>query len=530
MADSAWLERYRTAVYPALNGAVSLGAFLGAGAHDVPFGVAVYVCVLVGLCSAPLLLLKRLNDRYALLGIFMMTYFLFFGALDLQILLFGTDRLQSVRTGFLTSSELAILVGAAAVLFGYVLAGAVWGSHDDPEHGRPAAEWPAGPLLVIGLAVWVLGNTASLYFQLVVMPSKLGFAAAKGMASMGPVLTFMVMLGQMMLPVGVLMLAYGYAKYRGILWTALIVVVVATQVAVGFLEDIKGQAILGGVLVIMTRTVVTSRVPKAWIAYMAVFLVVGFPLFQAYRVVSGERGLDRAQALARIDLVLANVMASRDKLAEGRNRQQSFLERSSSKGNLDLLFEHVGSDVPYLRGASLVAIPMAFVPRLLVPDKEDISVGALFGKLILKSDSGVYISVSHLGELYWNFGWAGILFGMLVLGMLLGVVGTRFTLERGVTLTRVLVLLATVQPLCLGFGGTMPVSYLVWMRSMAAIGLLHLIFARVTPVPTITSEPERSALRKGGLPQGRLLQPQVARSSLPAALPAPVPRFPNLLR
>jgi hypothetical protein len=340
---------------------------------------------------------------------------------------------------------------------------------------------------------------------------------------MGPVLTFMVMLGQMMVPVGVLMLAYGYAKYRGILWTALIVVVVATQVAVGFLEDIKGQAILGGVLVIMTRTVVTGRVPKAWIAYMAVFLVVAFPLFQAYRAVAGERGLDRAQALARLDLVLANVMSTRDKATEGRDRQQSFLERSSSKGNIDLLFEHVGNDVPFLHGASLIAIPMAFVPRLLVPDKEDVSVGALFGKLVLKSDSGVYISVSHLGELYWNFGWPGVMFGMLTLGILLGVVGTRFSLERGVTLTRVLVLLATVQPLCLGFGGTMPISYILWMRSMAAIGLLHLIFARVTRVRNVT--PERSAERKG-----RLLQPRDAGARLPVALSAPVPRFPNLLR
>jgi hypothetical protein len=524
MADRAWLERYSTTVYPALNLAVWLAALVGAGAHDVPFGVGVYVCVLVALCSSPLLLLKRLNDRYALLGIFMLTYFLFFGALDLQILVFGTDRLQTVRSGFLTTSELLILVGAVMLLFGYVLAVGVWGQRGEPAEERPAAEWPAGSLLMIGLGLWLFGTLASLYFQLVVAPSKLGASAAKGMASMGPALTFLVMLGQMMLAVGILMLSYGYAKYRGVFWTALIVVVVASQVAVGFLEDIKGQAILGGVLVIMTRTVVSSRVPKAWIAYMVAFLVVGFPIFQAYRVVAGERGLDRAQALARLDLVLDHVMSSRDKVTEGRNRQQSFLERSSSKGNLDLLIEHVGNDVPFLHGATLVAIPLAFVPRLLVPDKEDVSVGALFGKMILKSDSGVYISISHLGELYWNFGWPGVVFGMLQLGLLLGFVGSTFSLERGVTLTRVLILLATVQPLCLGFGGTMPISYIVWMRSMAAIGLLHLIFARVpTAVRSVTSE--RSAESKG-----KGLQPRASELGLPVALAAPVPRFRNLLR
>jgi hypothetical protein len=30
----------------------------------------------------------------------------------------------------------------------------------------------------------------------------------------------------------------------------------------------------------------------------------------------------------------------------------------------------------------------------------------------------------------------------------------------------------------MGFGGTLPLSYILWLRSMAAIGLMHLVFAR----------------------------------------------------
>lgn len=511
MAGSGWLVRHRTVVYPVMNVAVLLGAFIGAEVHDVPFGMAIYVCMLVALCSAPLLFLKRLNDRYALLSIFMACYFLFFGALDLQNLLLGTDRVQPLRTGFLTPGELVILVGAAAALLGY-MPGVAWGNPG--ERLRRAQEWPAGSVLVIGSALWLLGTAASIYFQIVVAPTKLGFEAAHGMASMGPGLTFAVMLGQMMQPVGVLILAYGYSKYGGLLWTALILVVVVGQVTVGFVEDIKSQALMGGALVIMTKAVVTNRLPKAWIAGTVVFLVVAFPVFQAYRVVSGERGLNRAQALAQLDKVLDIAISSRAKVTTGQDRTESFLERSSSKGNLDLLLEHVGSDVPYLNGYSLVAIPLAFVPRLLVPDKEDVSVGFLFGKQILKADSGVYISISHLGELYWNFGWPGIIFGMLTFGLLLGFVGARFSLEQGITLTRVLVLLATVQPLCLGFGGTMPVSYLLWMRSMAAIWLIHLVFARAAAAASALAcaqEPDRD-------------------EGVSVTLAAVAPRFPNLLR
>lgn len=526
MAVNGWLVRYRTTVYPTMNFAVLLASCIGAAVNDVPFGVAVYVCSLVALCSVPVLFLRRLNDRYVLLALFMALYFLFFGALDLKILLFGTDLVQPPRTEFLTSAELAILAGAAALLLGY-RPGVAWG--DPGKQQAPAAEWSPGTLLLVGLAVWLLGTAATIYFQIFIMPSKLGFAAAKGIASMGPALTFTVMLGQMMQPVGILMLAYGYARYGHLLWTTLILVVVLTQVGVGFVEDIKIQAMMGGVLVIMTRIVVTSRLPKVWIAGMAVFLVIAFPIFQAYRAeVTGERGLDRAQALQQLGKVIDIVMASRDKVTEGHQRAESFVERASSKRNVEILFDHVGKDVPFLNGRSLVAIPLAFVPRLLIPDKEDVSVGLLFSKQILKSDSGVYISISHLGELYWNFGWAGVLLGMLALGLLLGFVGARFNLEQDVTLTRVLALLATLQPLCLGFGGTMPVSYLLWMRSMAAIGLMHMIFARKAHPGTAGSQAAVAAENPLTL---RTLEPRRLQVSTNAiALPAPAPRFPNLLR
>jgi hypothetical protein len=517
MADGGWLVRHRTAVYQGLNLTALLASFAGAQIHDLPAGMAIYACALLALCTTPLLFLARLNDRYALLGIFMGCYFLFFGAMNLQMTLLGTDLIQPERDGFLTPVELLVLTGGACALVGYLLVAARW----EPGRGRqPTAEWPAGAILLVGLVLWLSGMTASFYYQIYVVPSKLGFAAAKGMASMGPVLTLLVMLGQMMVSVGALMLAYGYAKFGGARWMVLIAFVVLTQVVVGFIEDIKMQAIMAPVLVIMTRALVTNRLTKGWIAFLVVFLMVAFPVFQAYRAVTGERGLDRAQALQQLDQLFEKAVSATEKVNTGRERAGTFLERSSSKGNLDLLLAHVGVDVPYLEGASLVAIPYAFVPRLIMPDKKDMSVGEMFGRVILKSDSGVFISISHVGELYWNFGWGGVIFGMGAMGMLLGFVGTRFSLENGVTLTRVMALVVTAQPLCMGFGGTMPISYVLWLRGMAAIGFMHLCFARRVAPGALTSQPSA---------QRDLPQPRTA-VTLPVALAQPVPRFPNLLR
>jgi hypothetical protein len=519
MADGGWLVRNRTTIYQVLNLAALLTLLTGATLHDLPSGRAIFAWMLLALCSAPLLFLRQLNDRYALLGLFMGCYFLFFGAADLQILLLGTEFEQPTRYGLMTPAERLILTGAGAALAGYLLVAVMW----KPDRTqRTLAEWPAAWIVVVGFTLWVIGLAASFYYQIYVVPSKIGYAAAKGLSNMGPILTLVVMAGQMMLSVGALMLAYGYAKYGGLWWTLLTVVVVAVQVVLAFIEDSKMMAIMAPVLVVMTRVMATNRLSKGWIAYLVVFLILAFPIFQAYRVINGERGLDRAQALQRFDKVFEAAVSASDRVSTGRGRTENFLERSSSKQSLDMLLEHVGVDVPYLGGASLQAIPLAFVPRVIM-DKDDISVGSLFGKLILNSDSGVYISISHLGELYWNFGWGGAIVGMFVIGAVLGFVGTRWSLEKGVTLTRVMVLLATAQTLCMGFGGTLPIAYVLWQRGMAVIGLMHLCFARrVTRAadvtePTASDEPAATRLRTN-------------LATLPVAIAQPMPRFPNLLR
>jgi hypothetical protein len=78
-----------------------------------------------------------------------------------------------------------------------------------------------------------------------------------------------------------------------------------------------------------------------------------------------------------------------------------------------------------------------------------------------------------------------------------------------VTLTRILVLIATVQLLIIGFESVINVQYSVWMRMMVAIGLLHTVFAR-TVVP---ARDAKDALSTSAVPQ----------------LPRPEPRYPNLM-
>jgi hypothetical protein len=100
-----------------------------------------------------------------------------------------------------------------------------------------------------------------------------------------------------------------------------------------------------------------------------------------------------------------------------------------------------------------------------------------------------FISPSHLGELYWNFGWPGLMVGMTFIGMLLGWIGAASSLAERLSATRLLILLATVGTLCLQFEASVAVTYIVWIRSLAAIGFLHLLFNRPVVPDTAGSAP-----------------------------------------
>jgi hypothetical protein len=501
---------YRIAGFTIANVVVLLVAATGSVAAGAPLGRAVYVSLLFALCSVPILLLDRLNGRYALLAVFMALYFVLFGALDLLSLLFGAAFPASAD--FLSAAECGILLGGCLAILGYA---ATAGFTIAPTSQRPAADWPKTSILAVGLLLWILGSASLVYFQVFVLNEKTNVAAQRGLASLGPAMTFVVLLGNLMQPLGVLLLAYGYARFRSATWLALILTVVSVQVVIGFVSDIKSSAMLAGILVVLAKTLIDNRLPKAWILGGALFIALAFPVFQAYRAeVAGERGMTRTQAARDLGKVLEIALASRDKVASGHGeeRSQTFFERASLKANVELAFEHTGVDTPFQNGRTLLDLPFAFIPRIIWPNKPSVPAGQLFNReFIHGGERDTNISPSHLGELYWNFGWVGVIVGLTLIGAVLGVIGRKSSLADRLSLTRMLVLIATIKGVCLGFEGSIAVAYVVWLRSLAAIGILHVLFARRG-----RAQPAQTAQAAGE--HGVDTSPQLAG------------RFPNLMR
>jgi hypothetical protein len=453
------------------------------------------VVALFALCTAPVLFLERLNGRYVLLAVFMAFYFLFFGMLDSIALIFGTTQML-VQPG---GAEWALLVGATCTLVGYLLTSRI--ARNAPR--RPADDWPQNVILVVGLLLWTVGSASQTYFLVYVMPDSTSITAARAFTALGPTLTFAFMLGSLVAPLGLLILACGYAKFRTLPWLLLIAVVLVVQVAMAFVGNSRGLALMPPVVVIMAVAIKDSRLPKTWIVACLFLFPLAFQFVSAYRAeITSERGLSRTQAVNNLSHVIDVVVASVERTHRPGERASIF-ERASLKDNFDLEYARTGVDRPFQNGRTLLAIPLAFIPRMVLPDKPDVETGRLFNHQFYGGTDDTYISPSHLGELYWNFGWPGLVAGMLLIGMLLGFVGARTDLSERFSVTRVLVLLVTVQYLCWGSEGDMQ-SYVSWIRSIAVIGLLHLMFARLAREPALTAMPDSDARMSGGGPPLRL--------------------------
>jgi hypothetical protein len=445
-----------------------------------------YVVLLWALCSSPILWLERLNGPYFLLMTYAIVYFVFFGLSDFMSILTGGT--PSGEQSILTSAECVILVSILCVIAAYRL---VAGRARVNAASAPPRDWPYSAILGIGMLFWVAGTLSLAYWQIYIVTDRTNISLIKNLNMLGPALTTVFMLGQLVQPLGILVLAYAYAAYRRGYLLPLIIGVVLVQVVLGFVADFKGEAMSAGIVVIITKVYVDGKVPKGWLVGAALFVVFVFPVFQAYRLnVRGEHGVTSLQTVQNLfDTVKKSVDAVarvKSGLGGADYRVQSFWERASLKASVDLIVAKTGNGIPFQSGATLVPLAAAFVPKILWPDKPSVAVGQVFNQAFhIGEVADTYISPSHVGEIYWNFGWLGTVLLMPLIGVLLGAIGARRSASPYLSLTGLLVTLVTIRQLVINSESSIATEYVVWLRSMAAIWMLHLLIARAAVVPDI---------------------------------------------
>jgi hypothetical protein len=461
-----------------------------------------YLCCLFAICAMPIGFFDGWNGRHMLLGLFCGTYFVMFG---LQVLLSILDDVVpgSQSGALMTETESVIVVGALLVVAAYMTV-VRWSS----VSGARSRDWPANYALIIGVALWLAGTYALYDWYVYIVTDTTNEAFRRGLEGKNTLALSAFVFAQMLQPVGMLLMVYVWQTQRKAWMGLSVLAVVFVQVVLGFIADIKGLAMLGGILVILGTVLVRGRLPMRYLLAALAYVILVFPIFQAYRSeIHGTRGISRTEVVKNFGHILSLTLSAEERVNTGRFRAQTFWERSSLFGSVQVVVEKAGKGVAFQKGHTLSPILTTFVPRIIWSDKQEVPTGQLANRQFHFTDSDdIFISVSHLGELYWNFGWPGVIVGMSLIGTILGFIGARFNLADGVTITRLLVTVITIKEMILAFEGAIAPSYVVWLRSLACVGLLHFLFARFssasrsvekgpTGVPALTPIPYPNLLR-----------------------------------
>jgi hypothetical protein len=110
--------------------------------------------------------------------------------------------------------------------------------------------------------------------------------------------------------------------------------------------------------------------------------------------------------------------------------RQTFLSRLSTINQLTQVVRVVEED-GFLQGQTLDYLGVAFIPRVLWPEKPTIAKGAWFalriGQANLTPSGDIVNSINMTipGELYLNFGWMGVFVGLVLFGAVIAILWSR---------------------------------------------------------------------------------------------------------
>jgi hypothetical protein len=464
----------RSKVYWSANALFCIILAIGASVGSVATVHPLYLLLLFAQCSTPIFNVEKFNDRYGLLVLFSAMYFHFFGTLDLTHLYQPVKDAKAID-GVISMTEAVILVGGAIFQVAYRFAC----KDRSLNQSVLIKDWPEATLLKVGIPLWIIASILNWQFKVNIISDTTSWAIEYGLASLNSLQQAIYMLATMLQPLGMMIIAYAYCRYKRPYMLLFVFAVVMYQVIIGFVMDGKIEVIMGAAIVLAAFLFIEHKLPLAWLMSSIVFVALAFPALQANRNLRGLELMTHREAAQNLISTIKKSLELGKQVKSGDIEANSFSERTSMKGSVQLIVTRTGHGVPYQHGYTLIPIPAAFIPRILWPSKPDIPTGRLMNKEFQVSTVDyTYISPSHLGELYWNFGWLGVISGMSLIGMLFGLLGRRIDMSSVPSMTKFMIAAVTIKSLIMGFESSIAVMYVVWIRSMAAIGILHLLLSR----------------------------------------------------
>lgn len=204
----------------------------------------------------------------------------------------------------------------------------------------------------------------------------------------------------------------------------------------GMLVQVLRPLTIAFVLIVLLQ----RRLPLRWLAVALALFVVLNPAKHVFRSSQGWSQFDKTRSSdGSMDHITldpieggrawwAAVETSWFGEVDSSSNTETSLERLNYLTSVARTLDYAGKRVPFDQGSRWTRIPISFVPRILNPEKPDMTrefndrYNYLFGIQSTLSLRGTTVALPIIADGYWNFGWAGIAFVGCVAGLYWGFV------------------------------------------------------------------------------------------------------------
>jgi hypothetical protein len=313
-------------------------------------------------------------------------------------------RLHGITPEDIARGEVAAFVGFAALLGGYVLP---IGRATARALPRMEREWSHEATLVVALIMIPIGWTLFLAGQFGLLPKRAGTGVIGSLAS---ATNF-----------GLALLAICHLRHRSKPALVLLGLLIPPTMVFSFFTGSKQLFLMPLAMVATAHIIVTRRMRLWWILGFVAAITLLYPISEVYRSYAFGRRLRAVQVISNPHYVLGLMQRFvtttdfDDYLVVGLQATSNRLDALSIES---VIVRDAGTRVPFQHGWSLGYIFLAYIPRVVWPGKPPMTIGEWvtdhFGSgPMIESATGP----SWVGEFYFNFGWAGVVVGMALLGV-----------------------------------------------------------------------------------------------------------------
>ena len=253
-------------------------------------------------------------------------------------------------------------------------------------------------------------------------------------------------------------------------------------------------------MVVLTRIVITRKIRARWIVAGLLLISVIYPVASFYRefVQAGNR-LSSVQVLKDPVGALTLISTFVSQFQPVEYLQQGFEAtgaRFDALGITSVILRDTPSIVPFQNGRTIALIPLAYIPRVIWPGKPITTIGTWVTDKYVSvggAELNTATGPSWIGELFFNFGYIGIIVGMILFGVYFRFLKSYFFHPSSTipaTFAGVLILFETARSL--GGGLIQPTNGVAF--KVVPIFLIHVLIGLFGTSPT------RARAPAGGLP------------------------------